>query len=295
MAYKEKKSYGGRMGGFNARSGYFKPSRDAMAPYRHMPPPETEYTRRVRDSVLRSELSGPSSISSRWPNYKISQDSKTEVGTTRTEVEKMVESALDDALAQIKERSDSAEIPQEKYKTMRETADDIKEKLEISHSAGGEETVVDFVNEFLQDDFNSERTSRLSELNELRQDLVNQKWKEAEEIGTFEELGRITGEVDRINNDFFKHLDNTELTEDNEQAPLSWDEMQQRLGHVKYGIEDLIERNHGLQKQIDDDISQVDSMNGRLDTMRNGLTDSIDLSYTEQQRKTRNYDSEIGG
>ncbi|TBR09356.1 MAG: hypothetical protein EPO62_05260 [Candidatus Nitrosotenuis sp.] len=296
MKYRARKSYGS-LGGLGGRSGYLKP-RDHMEAYRRFSPPETEYERKVKDSVRRSELAGPSPLSQNRSSYKTNIDQiKNESSMSRSEVEHLIDGAINGALVEMKRRSGSGEIPDDKYQAVKEEAEAVGKRIEKARENDNEVTVVDFVNDILQEKFDREKTQHLSGLNELRQDLVNEKWNEADSVSSMEDLEKISSEVGKINDGFFKYVDWLEEQKENpnEQTP-SFDDVEQRFGIIKHGFEDLEGQKRDLRDQMDNDIAELELLDNRVGEMRREI-DLPDFTkvYDQEYKKRVDYDSEVEG
>lgn len=165
MVYKAKKSYGGRSGGYGARSGYFRPSWDPMPAYRQPSAPESEYDRKVKSSVLRSELSGPSNFNdSSNSSYRI-KEKRSDPGISDKDARELIDASLKDAIREFKSRLGVSELPVENYETMRETADALEKRFrEIQNDPNDDTTVMDITQEFLEDKLsNSDIMERIEE------------------------------------------------------------------------------------------------------------------------------------
>lgn len=336
MAYsrKQKKDYGIRFGQPAVRSGYIKPSWDPMPPYRLPSTPETEYSRKVKNAALRSEVTGPSPISS--SNYAAYRNNlrfqKYQGRLSQSEVEKIVRDSLADAIEEVKTKTGQAELPQQDYERMLETASKLgKRQSEIHANPDDKTTVVDFVNEFLQGKPRRITTEELSDLNDVRQELVRRMWKEAEKATTLDELDAISADIDKINSNFFRIMDESESKKEipAENILSLWDQVEQKFGGIKMGIDMLKEQHRNLSSEIESGISELDKTGERLANLEveiervqdvNPLLESSGLkrsevnesheplsqaeltSYSEQlqpdinyqKRKYLDYDSEIG-
>lgn len=197
MVYKAKKSYGGRSGGFGSRSGYFKPSWDPMPAYRQPSAPESEYDRKLKNFISRTETRGPEPISSDYRRYHINQHLKNiETGLSKTEVNALIESSLKDAFKNFIEAKGISQVPDEIFEVALDTADQVARRFQ--NNVEQNEVVV---HSFRLPDLN------IGQLNEIRQQQVNEKIREMDNAKTFEEVGTIASDVREINGKFFDQLD----------------------------------------------------------------------------------------
>lgn len=190
MDYKNHKS-GGKFGGAGIKSGYIRP-RDHMAPYRHTPPPETEYERKVRNAISMSETKGPSGFSSDYKRYPISrQINNAEVGMDRKEVQDLITASLKDTFKRFVEEHGVDQVPTEVVLA----ADDAAyEAIKRMQNAG-------------QTEVEEQEPVDIGKLNESRQEHVAEKWKEADQATTLDEAEKIMSEIRDMNSGFFTKLD----------------------------------------------------------------------------------------
>jgi len=197
LVYKAKKSYGGRSGSFGARSGYFKPSWDPMPAYRQPSAPESEYDRKLKNFISRTETRGPETFSPNYHKYHINQQFKNlETGLSKTEVNALIESSLKDAFKNFVEAKGKSQVPDEIFEVALDTAEQVARHFQnnVEQNEVGER---------------SEQPPNLSidQLNEIRQQQVNEKIQEMDKAKTFEDVGRISADVREINGKFFDQLD----------------------------------------------------------------------------------------
>ncbi|MEO9310261.1 MAG: hypothetical protein ABI337_08220 [Nitrososphaera sp.] len=266
MDYKNRKS-GGKFGGTGIRSGYIRPRdyikpRDYMAPYRHTLQPETEYERKVRNSILMSETRGPSGFSSDYKRYQIShQINNVEIGMDRKEVQKLINSSLKDAFKRFVEEHGVEQVPTEIVLV----ADDaVHEVVKRMQDAG-------------QNEVKAEQPSiEIGKLNEMRQEYVAEKWKEADQAATLDEAEKIMSEIRDINSDFFNRLDS---------API--ETMQNQKGEIESAINEVnpLLDGSGLR-------------NSRVDEVQE-FAPAFDLTYDSnlgiRKPKRIDYDYEVEG
>lgn len=256
MAYKIK-SYGKKFGGSGIRSGYIKPSWDPMPPYRQPSAPETEYSRKLRASLAGSEVKGPSTFSSDVPRYRTNQEiHNLETTLSRSEVSTLIQNSLRNALKNFVEVTGKKPVPDEVFHVAFETAQDVAKGLQRNPEKT--ETVEE---KQVPPDLN------IDQLNEIRQQEVNEKRKEMDEAKTLDEVGRISSEIQEINGKFFDQLDSHQS---------------------ETGVEKAINETNPLLDGSGLKPTQVDEAPEFLPQ-----TELVpDLNY--QKKKYLDYDSEIG-
>ncbi|MDE1764934.1 MAG: hypothetical protein KGI27_01535 [Thaumarchaeota archaeon] len=123
MRYKSKSSKGFGGYGRGGRSGYLQ-NRDPLAPYRQFSQPESEYDKKLKSSVLRSELSGPSKLSDSDPSYReFLARQYTEHKTDFKDFDDLTENILKKAIDEFRKETSLSEMPQEMYEVEKESAE----------------------------------------------------------------------------------------------------------------------------------------------------------------------------
>ncbi|HJT10428.1 MAG TPA: hypothetical protein VJ771_06570 [Candidatus Nitrosotalea sp.] len=123
MGYKTKPSKG--FGGFGRsyRSGYLQ-NRDPLSHYRQFSQPESEYDRKLKSSVLRSEISGPSKLSDSDPSYReFLARQYVEHKTDVRDFDDLTENILKKAIDEFRKETSLSEMPQEMYEVEKESAE----------------------------------------------------------------------------------------------------------------------------------------------------------------------------
>lgn len=193
MAYKIKKPYGRRMGGFGS-SGYFRPTRDPMVAYRQHAAPESEYDRKIRNSLLKSETTGPSHVSLDYKKFQaVNQPREVEIGISKNEVQELINSSLKDAFKRFVEEKHVETVPDEAVLVAHDAVDAAVKRMMKPQEETTEQQPVD-----------------ISELNQTRQERVNEKWREADQAETLEDAENTMSEIRDINSEFFGNLDKME-------------------------------------------------------------------------------------
>lgn len=130
MGYKSKsfKGFGGQGGSY--RSGFLKIP-DMMARYRQPSAPESEYDRRLKNSISRSETNGPSRFTDSDPNYReFLARRHEETKDIFKDFDQQVEDAVKKAVEDFRRR-EGTEMPQEIYETERDRAIESAERFEM--------------------------------------------------------------------------------------------------------------------------------------------------------------------
>lgn len=259
MAYKIKKSYGGKMGGFGS-SGYFKPTRDPMAAYKQHSAPESEYDRKVRNSILKSEMAGPSHGSFDYKKFQaVNQPRDVETGVSKNEIQELINSSLKDAFKRFVEQKNVEKVPDEAVLVAYDAVDAAVKQMIKPQEETIEQSPVD-----------------ISELNETRQERVNEKWKEVDHAQTLDEAEKSMSEIRDINSEFFGNLDRMERD--------LFDESTQK-GEIESALDTnpLLE-SAGLKKAPVNDVQDFVP-----------YTDFIqDERIEPKKRNSLDYDSELG-
>ena len=176
-----------------------------MEHYRVPPQKESEYHRKLRQSIERDELSGPDVFRDSNPNYRI-QEVKED-----SDSGKFRESIIHDAIEQFKEQHNVDEIPEDKYEIAQDTAQELTEKLEDIHSDSNyNPTVVEFTENFLDKEPREEQ-SDLSLMNEARQVIIDEKMKEVDNFETLEQVEDKMSEIRGINDTLFDYMDSYDM------------------------------------------------------------------------------------
>lgn len=258
MVYKAKKSYGGRSGGFGARPGYFKPSWDPMPPYRQPSAPESEYDRKLKN-FSRTETKGPGTFSPNYHKYHINQQFKNlETGLSKTEVNALIESSLKDAFKNFVEAKGKSQVPNEIFEVAFDTAKQVASRFQnnVEPKEIGER---------------SEQAPDLNigQLNETRQQQVNEKIQEMDNAKTFEDVGRIAADVRKINGEFFEQLDSLQNN---------------------VGVERAINETNPLLESSGVKPAKVDETSDFIPAIDLLKDDQLEV----QKRRRIDYDSEVG-
>lgn len=107
-------------GGYGLRSNYL-PHRDPYSAYRQRTAPETDYDRKLKNSILQSELTGPSRFVSREPSYRnVLQRNYEETKSELKEADEFTDNILKAQLGSFSEVTGNSEVPQEKYLEMKD-------------------------------------------------------------------------------------------------------------------------------------------------------------------------------
>lgn len=259
MAYKIKKSYGGKMGGFGS-SGYFKPTRDPMAAYKQHSAPESEYDRKVRSALLKSETTGPSHVSFDYKKFQaVNQPKDVEVGVSKNEVQELINSSLKDAFKRFVEEKHVEVVPDEAVLVAHDAVDAAVKRMMKPQEETVEQQPVD-----------------ISELNETRQEHVNEKWKEVDQAQTLDDAEKAMSEIRDINSEFFGNLDKMEQD--------LFDESTQK-GEIESALDTnpLLE-SAGMKKSP---VSEVQDFTPYTDFIQ-------DERIETKKRNNLDYDSELG-
>lgn len=192
------------------RSGYF-PTKDMMEHYRVPIEKESEYHRKLRQSIERDELSGPDAFRESNPNYRI-QEIKEDRESPR-DWEKFRESILHDAIEQFKKQNNVDKVSEDKYEIAQDTAQEITEKLtEIQSNDHYNPNVVEVTEQFLsKPEVVEDNQSDLSLINDARQTIIDEKMKEVDSLETLEQVEDKMGEIRGINDTFFDYIDSYEV------------------------------------------------------------------------------------
>lgn len=248
-----------KLGGFGARSGYFRPSWDPMPPYRQPSAPESEYSRKLKNSISRAETKGPEPISSEYRRYHTNQQSKNlETGLSRTEVNALIESSLKDAFKKFVETNRVSQVPNEVFEVALDTADEVAHHFQNSAKQNeiGEKSEQD-------------TDQNVGQLNEVRQQQINEKNHELYKAETLEDAERIMGEMREINGRFFDQLDSVKSDA---------------------GVESAISETNPLLESSGSKPPAVDEAPEFVPA-----TDLIhDANFEVQRRRRLDYDSEVG-
>lgn len=193
MVYKIKKPYGGKMVGFGS-SGYFKPTRDPMAAYKQHTAPESEYDKKVRNALLKSETTGPSHVSFDYKRFHaVNQPKEVETGVSKNEVQDLINSSLKDAFKRFVEEKNVETVPDEAVLVAHDAVDAALKRMMKPQEKTMEQQPVN-----------------INELNETRQERVNEKWKEVDQAETLEDAEKAMSEIRDMNSEFFGKLDKME-------------------------------------------------------------------------------------
>lgn len=246
------------MGGYGS-SGYFKPTRDPMAAYRQHIAPESEYDRKVRNALLKSETTGPSHVSFDYKKFQtVNQPRELETRISKNEVQDLINSSLKDAFKRFVEEKNVETVPDEAVLVAHDAVDAAVKRMMKPQEEATEQPI----------DINA--------LNETRQEIVNEKWKEANQAETLEEVEKAMSEIREVNSDFFGKLDSMEKN-------LFDDSVQSGEIESALDVNPLLESS-GLKRSPVDEIQS--------------FTPTVDFIQDERietkKRNSLDYDSELG-
>lgn len=191
MAYKTK-GYKGS-GGYKPKSGYLRPS-DPMERYKRQSAPETEYDRKVRNFVSKTEMSGPSPVSLNYHRYHTNRPQVEHVPEiSKKEVQDLINDSLKDAFKKFVEEKNIEKVPDEAVLVAYDAVDAAVKRMTEPRQEEATEQLVD-----------------VGSLNEMRQERVNEKWKEANHAETLIDAEKAMSEIREMNSEFFGNLDNME-------------------------------------------------------------------------------------
>jgi len=248
------------MGGYGS-SGYFKPTRDPMAAYRQHTAPESEYDRKVRNALLKSETTGPSHISFDYKKFQaVNQPRDVETGISKNEVQELISSSLKDAFKRFVEEKNVETVPDEAVLVAHDAVDAAVKRMMKPQ----EETI-------------ELQPVNISELNETRQEHVNEKWKEVDQAETLEDAEKAMAEIRDMNSEFFGKLDNMEkdLFDDSAQKG--------EIGSALTDTNPLLESS-GLKRSP---VDEVQNFAPTVDFIQ-------DERIETKKRNSLDYDSELG-
>jgi hypothetical protein len=162
-----------------------------MERYRRQSPPETEYDRKVRNFISKMETSGPSPISFNYHRYQTNRPHVEHVPEiSRKEVQDLINDSLKDAFKRFVEERNMEKVPDEAVLVAYDAVDAAVKRMTEPQKGDVVELQAD-----------------IGALNEMRQQRVNDKWKEADRAETLDDAEKTMSEIRDINSEFFGNLD----------------------------------------------------------------------------------------
>lgn len=225
MAYKKIKSYGKKLGGLGAGNlgGNYRQTRNPITPYLKPSEPESQYSRNLKNKILRDEVSGPSGFLSGNYGYKNKHQDYVERVPSREEINKLVDESLHEALKRHVEETGVKPVPTEVVLVAHDAATIAANRFNKNEKPAEVKPAETFSRE------------DLSHQNEIRQQRVNEKMVEFNNATSLEEVERIGSEINQINQNFFNKMDRlegspqkSEPVEPSSSTPLSYEAQKRR-------------------------------------------------------------------